>query len=73
MLLNFSSGSSECEICLSLVNLVIITTELLFSLYLSVLYLFVVMMEVVGKMQASGGVGAGSVLSFPLAFVVQGE
>lgn len=33
------------------------------------LYLFVVMMEVVGRMQASGGVGAGNVLSFPLAFV----
>lgn len=33
------------------------------------LYLFVVMTEVVGRMQVSGGVGAGSVLSFPLAFV----
>lgn len=33
------------------------------------LYLFVVMMEVVGRMRASGGVGAGNVLSFPLAFV----
>lgn len=33
------------------------------------LYLFVVMTEVVGRMQTSGGVGAGSVLSFPLAFV----
>lgn len=33
------------------------------------LYLFVVMTEVVGGMQTSGGVGAGSVLYFPLAFV----
>lgn len=33
------------------------------------LYLFVVMTEVVGRMQVSGGVGAGSALSFPLAFV----
>lgn len=33
------------------------------------LYLFVVMTEVVGRIQTSGGVGAGSVLYFPLAFV----
>lgn len=33
------------------------------------LHLFVVMTEVVGRMQTSGGVGAGSVLYFPLAFV----
>lgn len=37
------------------------------------LYLFVVMTEAVGRMQVSGGVGAGNVLSFPLAFVEQGE
>ena len=33
------------------------------------LYLFVVMTEVAGRMRVSGGVGAGNVLSFPLALV----
>lgn len=54
-------------------NLVIMTTERR-AFFRLLLYLFVVMTEV-GEKDASqrGWRGAGNVLSFPLAFVEQGE
>lgn len=65
MLLDFSAGSFECEFSfLRLQN-----HHHGYRAVCLLLYLFVVMTEVVGRMQVSGGVGAGNVLSFPLAFV----
>lgn len=59
-----SAGSYECKVSFFGSSITAVTTEEFF-----LLYLFVVMTEVVGRMLTSGGVRAGSVLYFPLAFV----
>lgn len=61
-----SARSYECRVSFSGWRIRVMTTE---QLLFCCICLFVVMTEVVGGMQTSGGVGAGSVLYFPLAFV----